>query len=90
MKQKDICNFQEYETIRSFGDNICAGKIDIDKTEIDQSNLLKNTVEFKDMPRPKRDAYDACALYEGKELILNTFRSGTLSIKETQGKKWKN
>ena len=53
MKQKDICNFQEYETIRSFGDNICAGKIDIDKTEIDQSNLLKNTVEFKDMPRPK-------------------------------------
>ena len=53
MKQKDIYDFQEYETIRSFGDNICGGKIDIDKTEIDQSNLWKNTVEFQNMPRPK-------------------------------------
>ena len=53
MKQKDIYDFQEYETIRSFGDNICGGKIDLDKTEIDQSNLLKNTAEFQNMPRPK-------------------------------------
>ena len=34
-------NFQQYESIRSFGENIYTGKINVDDTEVDQSNLLK-------------------------------------------------
>ena len=40
-EKKSIYDFQQYETIRSFGDNIHTGKINIDEAEIDQSNLLK-------------------------------------------------
>ena len=40
-EKKYIYDFQQYETIRSFGDNIYTGKINIDEAEIDQSNLLK-------------------------------------------------
>ena len=57
-----------------------------------QSNLLKNLVEFNDKSRPKtiegkdekRNTYESDqALYEGRELILNAFRSGIFPIKET-------
>ena len=64
MKQKKYTyNFQQYETIRSFGES-----------REDQSNLLENLVEFNNKFRPKnkegrdkiRDAYEsAYALYEG-------------------------
>ena len=46
--------------------------------------MLKHIVEFNDKPRPrsikgndkKRDTYQsACALYEGRELALNGFKS---------------
>ena len=54
MKQKKyIYDFQQFETIRSFGDNIYTGKINADKAEVDQSNLLENMVEFSDTFRPK-------------------------------------
>ena len=43
--------FQQYERIRSSGDNIYAGKINVDKAEMDQSNLLKNIVEFYNKTR---------------------------------------
>ena len=32
--------------MRSFGDNIYTGKINIDEAEMDQNYLLKNIVEF--------------------------------------------
>ena len=49
IKRKDLkyetksytCDFQQYETIRSFGDNIYTGKISTDETEMYQINLLK-------------------------------------------------
>ena len=49
IKRKDLkyetknykCDFQQYETIRSFGDNIYTGKISADETEMYQINLLK-------------------------------------------------
>ena len=34
-----VYDFQQYETIRSFGDNIYRGKSNIDETEMDHSNL---------------------------------------------------
>ena len=46
-------DFQQYETIRSFGDNIYTGKINIDEAEMDQSNLLKNIIGFKNKSRPR-------------------------------------
>ena len=41
-----VYDFQHYDTIRSFGENICNGKINMDKAEMDQTNLLKNWLKF--------------------------------------------
>ena len=56
IKQKDLRykadkykhDFQQYETKRSFGESIYASKITTDAAEEDQSNLLKNIVEFNE------------------------------------------
>ena len=61
IKQKDLiykankykCNFQQYETIRSFGESIYNGKINIDGAEMDQSNLLKKLIELNDKSMPR-------------------------------------
>ena len=53
MKEKYIYNFQNFETIRSFGGNIYTGKICIDEGETKQSNLLENIKEFDNKTRPK-------------------------------------
>ena len=62
IKQKDlkyetnkyIYNFQQFEMIRSFGDNIYTCKISTDEAEMDVSNLLENMVEFNNKTRPKK------------------------------------
>ena len=36
-----IYDFQNFETIRSFGDSIQAGKVNLDEEEIDQTNLFQ-------------------------------------------------
>ena len=60
-----------------------------------QSNLLKTIAGFNNKSRPrtiegknkKRDTYEnAYALYEGRKLIHNAFKSGIFPIRETQGK----
>ena len=51
--KKHMYDFQQYETIKSFGDNIYTGKINIDEAEMDQSNLFKNIVEFNNKSRPR-------------------------------------
>ena len=87
-------DFQQYETIRSFGDNIYTGKINIDEAEIDQKNIVQfnkksrlRTTEGKDK---KRNTFEsAIALYEGRELIRNAFRSGIFPIKATKGEELK-
>ena len=53
MKQINIYDFQQFEKIRSFDDSIYTDKINIDEAEMDQSNLLKNMVEFNKKSRPK-------------------------------------
>ena len=42
------------KTIRSFGDNIYSGKININEAEMDQTNLLENLVEFDSKSGPKQ------------------------------------
>ena len=46
-------DFQEYETIKSFGDSICNGKVTIDEAEIDRSSMLDSLRDFDDRSRPK-------------------------------------
>ena len=55
--KKYIYDFQQYDTIRSFGDNIYTGKVNIDEAQMDQSNLLINWEEFseKSKSRTKED-----------------------------------
>ena len=69
-------DFQQYETIRTFGDSIYNGKTSRDEAEMDQTNLLDNLKDFNDRSRPKtaesknrkRNTYQsAYALYEGRD-----------------------
>ena len=61
IKRKDLIykvnkykyDFQQYETIRYFGESIYTGKINIDEAEMDQSNLLKILVVFNNKSRPR-------------------------------------
>ena len=48
-----IHDFQQYETIRSFGESICPHKININEAEKNQCNLLENVVELNNKSRPK-------------------------------------
>ena len=43
---KYVYDIQQFETIRSFGDSIYTGKININQAEMDQTTLLENIVEF--------------------------------------------
>ena len=88
-------DFQRFETIKSFGDNIYFGKINIDEAKMDQSNLLENIVEFNNKSRlrekkgkdKKRNTFDSVnAVQEGRKLTLNAFKSGIFPIKTTQRK----
>ena len=95
MKQKKyIYEFQQYVTIKSFGESIYTRRAKIVETKEDQINLLKNIVEFNNKYEPrtkegkdkKGDTYvSGYALSEGWELTLNTFKSGMFPIKATQG-----
>ena len=48
-----IYDFQQYKTIRSFADKIYTCKFNLDESEMDQSNLLKNLVKFNNRSRPR-------------------------------------
>ena len=86
-------DFQKSETIRSFGDSIYAGKINMDETEMNQTNRLENMIKVKNKSKPntiegkdkKRNTFDSVnALYEGRELTLNAFKSGIFPLKATK------
>ena len=75
MKQKNIYDFQQYETITSFDDSIFTHKANIEHeaNEEHQSNLLNNIVEFnnksgsisKEGKEKRRDTHKKTyALYE--------------------------
>ena len=82
---KNIDDFQQYEARRSFGDSIYNDKISIDEADIDQTS--SKDFSYRSGPKTgdsknKKDTYKtAYALYEGRELILNVFRSEIFPIK---------
>ena len=51
--KKYAYDFQQYETIRSFGKRIYTSEINIDEAEMDQSDLLKDFAEFNNKSRPR-------------------------------------
>ena len=54
---------------------------------MDKSNSLKTLKGFSDKSRPRTaEGKKINALYEGRELILNVFKSRIFPIKSTQGK----
>ena len=50
---KYVFDFQQFETIRSFGDSIYNGKSNIDEAEMKQTNLLENIMGFSNKSRPR-------------------------------------
>ena len=46
-------DIQQYETIRSFAESIYTGKTNIDEGETDQTNLLKNILNFNNKSKAK-------------------------------------
>ena len=50
---KYLYDFQQFETIRFFGDSIYTGKINIDEPEIDLTNLLEIIVKLNNKSKPK-------------------------------------
>ena len=101
IRWKELCktnknkyDLQQSEAKKSFGDSIYNGKISIDEADIDRSSLLNGLKDFNDRARPKTAQDEnkkwniyksAYALYESRELILNSFRCGVFPIK-TKGK----
>ena len=88
-------DFQQYETIRSFGNNIYNGKFSIDEAEMDGTNLLEIMIKFNNKSKPKTkegkdkkgNTFDSVnVLCDSRELTLNAFRSGLFPIKATQEK----
>ena len=60
-----IYDFQQYETVRSFGESIYTQNISIVEAQENQSNLLKNIVEFNDKSRPKNKEVE-----DKKEILI--------------------
>ena len=60
---------------KTFGENTYDGRTNIDQTEMDQGNLLKNIVEFRNRSRPRTtEGKDKKKTYE------NDFKSRTFPI----------
>ena len=51
--KKYTYDFQQYETVRSFGESIYTHKASIVEAEDDQRNLLENITEFNNKSRPR-------------------------------------
>ena len=74
--------------------SIYTGKINKDEAEMDQVHLLKNLVGFNNRSRPKttegkdkkKISENVYSVYEGRELILNAFKSEIFPLKATNGK----
>ena len=83
-----IYDFQQYETIRSVSESIYTPKARRVEAEKDQSNLIwQNLMINLDQDQKKvskkRDTYESVnALYEGRELTVNAFKSEIFSIKQ--------
>ena len=92
---KEPLDFRMFKTIRSFGDDIYSSKITINEADQEQSNLAEYILNFNNKTRPKHKDHEknknknirnsAQNLYNGRELVINAFKSGLFSLKSTTG-----
>ena len=92
---KEPLDFRMFKTIRSFGDDIYSSKITINEADQEQSNLAEYILNFNNKTRPKYKDHEknkkknvrnsAQNLYNGRELVINAFKSGLFSLKSTAG-----
>ena len=47
-----VYNFQQFETLRSFGECIYEGKITLSDVDKDESNLLNKSIDFNKDAKP--------------------------------------
>ena len=52
---KEPFDFKTFEIIRSFGENICSGKITINEANEEQANLINDILNFISKARPKKE-----------------------------------
>ena len=87
-------DFRNFETIRTFGNEIRNNVITLDTANIEQANLLSYVYDFSRKTRPrnpaqrqlKSDIVDSVtSLIQGREMVINAFKSGIFQVsKESQ------
>ena len=92
---KEPFDFKTFKTIRSFGENICRGKITINEANEEQADLIDYILDFNSivkqgqkisMTKKKRIVLNTAKdLYEGSELVINALKSGLFPLKSTTG-----
>ena len=53
---KEPFDFKTFKTIRSFGENICRGKITINEANEEQADLIDYILNFNNKAKPKINA----------------------------------
>ena len=83
-------DFRKFNTIRTFGEDIYNGKITLEETDEDQSDLADKINEFTKKIRPKsdkkkqkREIVNMYNFFEAREMALNGFKSKIFLTKST-------
>ena len=83
-------DFRKFQTIRTFGKDIYEGQINLEEAVKDQPDLLNEIKNFSEKMRPKsykkRQEKEIVSdslykLYNGREMVLNGFKSKIFLIK---------
>ena len=89
---KEPFDFRIFKTIRSFGDDVYNNRINIDEADQEQADLVEYILNF-DRPRSKDDKkkntknvlHTVQNPYDGRELVINAFKSRLFPLKSTTG-----
>ena len=91
---KEPFDFNAFEKVRYFGENIYSSQITINEADQEQADLLEYTLNFNNKARPKkkdvkknkRNVFNTAKnLYESREPVINAFKSRLFQLKSTTG-----
>ena len=91
---KQPFDFRIFKTKRFFGDDIYNKRVNIDETYQEQSDLFGYFFYFNSKTKPKskkdkrrkNDVFDSVEnIYNGRELVINAFKSELFPLKPTAG-----
>ena len=86
-------DFRNFETIRTFGNEIRNNVISLDTVNIEQANLLSYVYDFSKKTRPrnpaqrqlKADIVDSVtSLVQRREIAINAFKSGIFQVSKEE------